>query len=67
VFFGHTVLSGPFATPYAVGLDTGCVHGRGLTAYDCGRDKFVTVDSTEYEPRSADSIVAASPDTEQFA
>ncbi|WP_336338549.1 metallophosphoesterase family protein [Haloarcula brevis] len=58
VFFGHTVLSEPFETPSAVGLDTGCVYGGQLTAYRCSTGEFVTVDpETVHEDRSADSIV----------
>lgn len=62
VFFGHTVLSEPFATPWAVGLDTGCVYGGQLTAYRCSTGEFVTVDPPEtYVERSADSIVDPRP------
>lgn len=58
VFFGHTVLSKPFKTDQAVGLDTGCVYGGQLTAYDCSADEFVTVEPrTTHQERSADSIV----------
>ena len=58
VFFGHTVLAEPHVTDWAVGLDTGCVYGGQLTAYDCARDELVTVDPPEtYEDRSSDSIV----------
>lgn len=32
VIFGHTVLDRPLVTEWAVGIDTGCVHGRSLTA-----------------------------------
>jgi hypothetical protein len=32
LIFGHTVLSAPLVTEWAVGLDTGCVFGRSLTA-----------------------------------
>jgi serine/threonine protein phosphatase 1 len=45
VFFGHTVLSEPVDTPSAVGLDTGCVYGGALTAYDYRADAFVSVDA----------------------
>lgn len=45
VFFGHTVLSEPFESPYAVGLDTGCVYGGQLTAYDYRRERFISVES----------------------
>ena len=62
VFFGHTVLSEAFATPYAVGLDTGCVYGGQLTAYDWYAGEFVTVDpGRTYQERSSDSIVDPQP------
>ncbi|MGB9951501.1 metallophosphoesterase family protein [Haloarcula marismortui] len=58
IFFGHTVLSEPFETPNAVGLDTGCVYGGQLTAYQCSTGDFITVEpETTHEDRSADSIV----------
>jgi serine/threonine protein phosphatase 1 len=43
VFFGHTVLEEPVVRSGAVGLDTGCVYGGALTAYDCTNDELVTV------------------------
>ncbi|MFT4948963.1 MAG: serine/threonine protein phosphatase 1 [Natronomonas sp.] len=58
VFFGHTVLSEPFASPYAVGLDTGCVYGGQLTAYDYRRDRFISVEPpATYQDRDESSIV----------
>ena len=58
VFFGHTVLAEPFVTDYAVGLDTGCVYGGQLTAYDYRSDELAAVEPPEtYVSRSADSIV----------
>lgn len=58
VFFGHTVLREPFESPYAVGLDTGCVYGGQLTAYDYRRERFLSVDPpTTYRDRDEDSIV----------
>ena len=58
VFFGHTVLTEPLETESAVGLDTGCVHGRQLTAYDYRASRFVTLSpDTTYKNRSSDSIV----------
>jgi serine/threonine protein phosphatase 1 len=58
VFFGHTVLSEPLETEWAVGLDTGCVHGRQLTAYDYRASRFIEFSpDTTYEERSSDSIV----------
>lgn len=32
VIFGHTVVDRPLVTEFAVGIDTGCVYGRSLTA-----------------------------------
>jgi serine/threonine protein phosphatase 1 len=43
VFFGHTPLDRPLCRERAVGLDTGCVYGGELTAYDCGSDRFVSL------------------------
>lgn len=58
VFFGHTVLAEPFDSEYAVGLDTGCVYGGQLTAYDYRAGEVITVEPPEtYVSRSADSIV----------
>jgi len=58
VFFGHTVLDEPFDSEYAVGLDTGCVYGGQLTAYDYRTGELIGVDPPEtYVSRSADSIV----------
>ncbi len=61
VFFGHTVLDRPYVSDWAVGLDTGCVHGRELSAYDLRADmvRSITAEMT-YEPRAADSIVTTS-------
>jgi len=62
VFFGHTVLAHPFATTWAVGLDTGCVYGGELTAFRLSTEKFVSVAPTQkYHSRSADSIVEPAP------
>ena len=46
VFFGHTVHESPVEREYAVGLDTGCVYGGTLTAYDYRRGEYVTVEQT---------------------
>ena len=43
VFFGHTPLAAPVYRECAIGLDTGCVYGNQLTAYDWRRDRFHTV------------------------
>ena len=45
VFFGHTVLARPLLREYAVGLDTGCVYGGALTAYDWRRDEVHSVNA----------------------
>jgi len=58
VFFGHTVLRDPFETQWAVGLDTGCVYGGGLTAYRYGHGEYVTVAAKEaYQSRAADDFI----------
>lgn len=58
VFFGHTVLDAPFVTDHAVGLDTGCVHGHGLSVYNLTTETLYQIDSDEYKHRSEDSIVS---------
>jgi serine/threonine protein phosphatase 1 len=58
VFFGHTVLAAPFVEEWAVGLDTGCVYGGALTAYDCRRSELVNVPAERtYQSRSEDKIL----------
>jgi len=65
VFFGHTVLAEPLVSPYAVGLDTGCVYGGRLTAFDYREETAVSVEPPEtYRLRSPDSIVDPRPDTQ---
>lgn len=59
VFFGHTVLDAPLDAGEAIGLDTGCVYGGMLTAYDCGNDEFVTVEpDRKYRERNQSHIVS---------
>ena len=43
VFFGHTVLDDPVHTEWAVGLDTGCVYGGSLAAYDLRAETVTAV------------------------
>jgi len=59
VFFGHTVLDAPVQAGNTIGLDTGCVYGGMLSAYDCASGSFLTVDAKEtYRPRSRSNIVS---------
>ena len=52
VFFGHTVLEQPFVSSHAVGLDTGCVYGGELTAYDYRANEIINISSEHtYEQR----------------
>jgi serine/threonine protein phosphatase 1 len=52
IFFGHTVLEEPVLTDHAVGLDTGCVYGGALTAYDYRNDAFHSVEAFDtYQER----------------
>ncbi len=43
LIFGHTVLSAPLVLPHAVGIDTGCVFGHGLTAVVLPEWRVVTI------------------------
>jgi serine/threonine protein phosphatase 1 len=62
VFFGHTVLDEPVVSEHAVGLDTGCVYGGALTAYDLTRDELVSVPAErEYQPRADRKIIDPEP------
>jgi serine/threonine protein phosphatase 1 len=59
VFFGHTPLAAPVLREHAVGLDTGCVYGGELTAFDVGADDLVTVDPDRtVEFRADDKFVS---------
>lgn len=58
IFFGHTVFERPYRSPAAVGLDTGCVYGGQLSAFELSTGSIVTVEPTQtHVERSADSIV----------
>lgn len=43
LIFGHTVVDQPLVSEYAVGIDTGCVYGRALTAVILPGWTFVSV------------------------
>ena len=55
VLFGHTPLAAPADHDNAVGLDTGCVYGGSLTAYDWHRERFMRVDLDRTVQERADS------------
>ncbi|KKF39671.1 metallophosphoesterase [Halorubrum saccharovorum] len=57
VFFGHTVHDTPVEGEHAVGLDTGCVYGGTLTAYDYRSDEFLATDPTTTHQERADSKI----------
>lgn len=59
IAFGHTVLERPMIETSVIGLDTGCVYGGSLTAYECTRDQVVSMkaDRTVQE-RSAEEFLA---------
>jgi diadenosine tetraphosphatase ApaH/serine/threonine PP2A family protein phosphatase len=47
IIFGHTGLNKPLHTEFVVGIDTGCVFGRELTALILPDDKFVQVKASK--------------------
>ncbi|MEF8819680.1 MAG: metallophosphoesterase [Haloferacaceae archaeon] len=58
VFFGHTPLAAPVVRDHAVGLDTGCVYGNQLTAYDYRTGALHAVDPERtHEERAASKFV----------
>ncbi len=58
ILFGHTVLTEPLVGEWAVGLDTGCVHGGALTAYSSGQRTVVSVPAERtYVPRPDEQIL----------
>jgi len=47
VFYGHTPRLRPLHHPKALGLDTGCVYGGGLSAYIYPDDTIITIPAKE--------------------
>jgi hypothetical protein len=47
LIFGHTVVEKPLVTPFAVGVDTGCVFGLSLTALVLPDWELVSVPSRQ--------------------
>ncbi|WP_124178985.1 metallophosphoesterase family protein [Natrarchaeobius halalkaliphilus] len=49
IIFGHEPLEEPLIDDTLVGIDTGCVYGGSLTAYDCRNDRAIrtAVDNSE--------------------
>lgn len=68
VFFGHTVLEEPVIGTHAVGLDTGCVYGGTLTAYDVRRNETTSVESRRtYQQRKDSRFLSVSGASESSA
>jgi serine/threonine protein phosphatase 1 len=53
IIFGHTVLDQPLVSEWAVGIDTGAVFGRGLTAVVLPDWEIVSVPSKRYSDKRA--------------
>lgn len=48
IIFGHwAALNGKSSSPHAIALDTGCVWGGSLTAYEIDGDKYIACDCPE--------------------
>lgn len=58
LIFGHSVLDRPLVTEWAVGVDTGAVYGRGLTALVLPEWKLVTLPSRDHGQGGKKSGVA---------
>lgn len=53
VVHGHTPTDQPERRPNRVNVDTGCVFGGHLTAYDVTGDKFISVERIPFEEKAA--------------
>jgi len=61
VIFGHTVLDRPLVSEWAVGIDTGCVHGGALTAVVLPEWRIVSVPARKNYWGPKGSGIAAYP------
>jgi len=61
VIFGHTVLDRPLVSRWAVGIDTGCVHGGALTAVVRPEWRIVSVPARKNYWGPKGGVVAAYP------
>lgn len=50
LIFGHSVLDRPLVTEWAVGIDTGAVYGRGLTALVLPTWELVSIPTEDHAP-----------------
>ena len=64
VFFGHTVLDEPVVSEWTIGLDTGCVYGGTLSAYDLHRDTITAVPSLRGGVSRKDSKIVSVPNVD---
>ena len=67
VIFGHTVFDRPLVTEYAVGIDTGCVHGRSLTAVVLPSWEIVSVPSRQPPGSKRVALLPAHGDVNVFS
>ncbi len=59
IIFGHTVVDRPLVSEHAIGIDTGCVHGRALTALVLPTWELVAVASRQ--PKREGKTIARYP------
>ena len=68
IIFGHTVVDRPLVTEHAVGIDTGCVYGRSLTAVILPSWELVSVPAREpYRGGKSVALIRAHGDVSVFS